>query len=57
MTATDDAASHVQYFRALMSLGMETEHALAMTIAYIQTEAMRQIPEEPPTRPKPTRVK
>ncbi len=57
MTPTDDAARHADYFRVLCALGMETDQALAMTIAYIQAEAMRQIPLEPPVRPKPTRLK
>jgi len=54
MTPTDDARRHMEYFAALRSLGTSEEQALAMTIAYIQAEAMRE-PDTAP--PRPTRVK
>ena len=56
-TPTDDAKRHVEYFRALIGLGVTPEQAMAMTIAFIQAEAMRELPLEPPTRPQPRRLK
>jgi len=57
MTPTDDAHRHREYLTALLAIDTPKEDALAMTIAYIQAEAMREIPNEPAVRPGPKPVR
>ncbi len=58
-TPEADAARHRDYLIALRASGIADADALAMTVAYIQAEAMRDEPSFPlpPAPPRPEIVR